>query len=124
VEAWYGRVWLAATAVEYSVSGEAAVVEVAPGRYLIALVDEDMIERFRRVVQDKVTFEKEGKWLGSIAEIDDIATLDPDNYPLLVTFKENDDPKSVRRVNPDDLAAVFGAGHSLRAITMEITDER
>jgi hypothetical protein len=61
---------------------------------------------------------------GSIAEIDDIATLDPDNYPLLVTFKENDDPKSVRRVNPDDLAAVFGAGHSLGAITMEITDER
>jgi hypothetical protein len=53
VEAWYGRVWLAATAVEYSVSGEAAVVEVAQGRNLIALVDEDVIERFRRAVQDK-----------------------------------------------------------------------
>ena len=34
-----------------------------------------------------------------------------------------DDPASVKRVDPDDLAASFGPGVSLRKITLTITDE-
>ncbi len=41
--------------------------------------------------------------------------------PLLVTFKDTNDPGSVVRVDSDDLAASFGAGYRLKAITAEIS---
>ena len=44
-------------------------------------------------------------------------------YPMLVTFGDLDDPTSVTLVNPDDLAASFGEGVTLRRITVEMTDE-
>ncbi len=45
------------------------------------------------------------------------------NYPLLVTFTDNRDPKTVTRVDPADLAKSFGPGVKLRRITLEITDD-
>jgi hypothetical protein len=45
------------------------------------------------------------------------------NYPMLVTFKDIKDPTSVELVDPDDLAASFGPGYRLRAITAQVTDE-
>jgi hypothetical protein len=44
-------------------------------------------------------------------------------YPMLVTFGDIKDPTSVKRVDPDDLSASFGAGVKLKAITVEITDD-
>jgi hypothetical protein len=41
----------------------------------------------------------------------------------LVTFGNISDPTSVQQVDPDDLAATFGAGYALRAVTLEITGE-
>ena len=45
-----------------------------------------------------------------------------EHYPLMVTFADVDDPTSVQRVDPDDLAATFGAGVRLKAVTLEIVD--
>jgi hypothetical protein len=45
------------------------------------------------------------------------------HYPLLVAFMDINDPNSVREVDPDNLAATFGPGVSLKRITLEITDE-
>lgn len=42
-------------------------------------------------------------------------------YPMLVTFGDLDDPTSVERVDPDDLASTFGDGFSLERITVQIT---
>jgi hypothetical protein len=44
-------------------------------------------------------------------------------YPMLVTFGDEADPTSVTLVDPDDLAATFGAGVKLRRITAELTDD-
>jgi hypothetical protein len=44
-------------------------------------------------------------------------------YPLLVTFTDINDPKTVKFVDPDDLSASFGPGVSLKSITLEITDD-
>ncbi|WP_198507666.1 hypothetical protein [Qipengyuania seohaensis] len=44
-------------------------------------------------------------------------------YPMLVTFEDLDDPTSVMRVDPDDLAATFGEGVSLKRITVAITQD-
>ncbi|MEY3623884.1 MAG: hypothetical protein RLZZ407_1443 [Pseudomonadota bacterium] len=47
----------------------------------------------------------------------------PENRPMLVTFKDIADPTSVVLVDPDDLAASFGAGYRLKAITVQVTDK-
>ena len=44
-------------------------------------------------------------------------------YPMLVTFGDIKDATSVKRVDPQDLSASFGAGVKLKAITVEITDD-
>ncbi|WP_206742029.1 hypothetical protein [Erythrobacter longus] len=43
--------------------------------------------------------------------------------PMLVTFDDLSDPTSVKRVDPDDLAASFGEGVSLSRVTIEATDQ-
>ena len=44
-------------------------------------------------------------------------------YPMLVTFGDLDDPTSVERVDPDELAATFGEGVRLKRITVQVTDD-
>lgn len=44
-------------------------------------------------------------------------------YPIMVTFSDEADPTSVLLVDPDDLAATFGEGVSLKRITVKLTDE-
>lgn len=41
-------------------------------------------------------------------------------YPMLVTFDDITKPETVREVDPEDLAAVFGEGVRLKAVTLEI----
>ncbi|WP_447971531.1 hypothetical protein [Nitrospira sp. M1] len=47
----------------------------------------------------------------------------PEYYPLLVTFTDIHDPTTVKKVESDDLTAMFGPGVTLKRITLEITDE-
>ena len=44
-------------------------------------------------------------------------------YPMLVTFADITDPTSVALVDPDNLAATFGEGTTLKRITVQITDD-
>ena len=43
--------------------------------------------------------------------------------PILVTFKDITDSTSIARVDPDDLAASFGTGYRLKAMTVQVTGE-
>ena len=47
----------------------------------------------------------------------------PDRLPMLVRFGDIADPKSVARVDPNNLAASFGPGVKLVRATIEITDD-
>lgn len=49
--------------------------------------------------------------------------LPRDAWPMLVTFDDVTTPETVREVDPEDLAAVFGEGERLQAVTLEITEE-
>jgi hypothetical protein len=51
------------------------------------------------------------------------AELPPDAYPILVWFRDINDPGSVEKVTPDDLAATFGPGYAVHNITAQITDD-
>ena len=42
---------------------------------------------------------------------------------MLVTFEDITKPETVREVEPEDLAAVFGEGVRLQAVRLEITEE-
>lgn len=43
---------------------------------------------------------------------------------MLVTFTNPADPKSVTRVDPNQLTASFGPGYALEAITVEVTKDK
>ena len=45
------------------------------------------------------------------------------NLPFLVRFRDINDPRTVERVDPYDLAATFGAGVKLAHATVQIVDE-
>lgn len=47
----------------------------------------------------------------------------PSGYPMLVRFKDVADPKSVERVDPDDMAKTFGKGVNIKQITVALTDD-
>jgi hypothetical protein len=47
----------------------------------------------------------------------------PSYYPIMVTFADMADPKSVTKIDPDNMAARFGKGVKLKRITVERTDD-
>ena len=108
--------------VSYSLIGEATVVEVLPGRYLFALISGSE-ERFAAAAKDRFKGMTRGEWLRQIPLQTEPVALTGDLIPTLVTFDDVSHPETVQRVNPDDLAAVFGEGVRLKAVTLEITDE-
>ena len=123
----HGRQPLSGSAVQYDITGEATVVEVAPGRYLFALLGEASTKELAMRVWREVMSEEQRrdprKAYRMIENLREAREVPPMEYPLLVTFTDINDPKSVKEVKPSNLAATFGAGYSLKSITLEITDE-
>jgi hypothetical protein len=46
-----------------------------------------------------------------------------DTWPLMVTFRDIRDPKSVEAIDPDNLATTFGQVYRLRRIIVELTND-
>lgn len=117
-----GGEFLSGTEVIYDLTGEAAVVEVLPGRYLFALLG-DSEERFAAAAKDRFQGLRRGEWMKEIPKQTEPVTLTGPLIPMLVTFTNINDPKTVALVDPADLEASFGPGVSLKAATLEITEE-
>lgn len=106
--------------------GEAVAVDLLGGRTLFALLDRngfDATEHFERYGGTSESFVANVTKLGRRDQRGRTAVLRPDNYPMLVTFRDIDDPTSVQAVEPANLAASFGPGVKLRRITLEITGD-
>lgn len=120
-----------------ALTGESVAVEIAPGRTLFTLLktvsnNDSFFLMSLRSLQPNCR-----QTYGSPEEctIDAMVSrlskagpgkpfiVKPDSYPMLVTFGDIDDPTSVERVDPDDLAATFGEGVKLKRITVELTDD-
>lgn len=115
-----------------SVRGEAVAVDVAPGQTLFALLRtnahfESMVglsmETLDPHFTDRYDVVATAARLAERDETGPPAVVDPENYPMLVTFTDIADPTSVAKVDPADLAASFGEGVKLRRITAELTDD-
>lgn len=128
--------------VSHRVRGEAVVVDLPDSRTLFALLRSDVdmdwasrvmfmlarqgvpdaedpfLARFNNLLKLKGTIELPRTW-------QDVAHRNEESaYPMLVTFDDLDEPTSVDRVDPENLAAKFGAGFSLKRITVELTDSK
>lgn len=113
--------------LHYEVRGEATVVDLGGGKYLFALINgaerrglavfggQAELPRFTNSLLPLVKT--------TAASRGESSEVPPIHRPLLVTFADIDDPASVTRVDPDDLAAHFGPGYALSSITLAITDE-
>jgi hypothetical protein len=126
----------------FSVRGEAVAVEVAAGRVLFALLAQppkrggdtawyqamlfgDAMRAGARP-EPQLTLPGNGQDVTAHAAIGQSrakVTVPSRLYPLLVTFGDIRDPKSVMRVDPGDLAATLGPGVRLKAITLQVTDD-
>jgi hypothetical protein len=116
-----GGEWLNGREVGYGMTGEAVVVEVPPGRYLLALLASE--ELFAAAAKDRFAGMRRGEWLRAIPGQTEPVALTDDLIPMLVTFDDITKPETVREVDPADLAAVFGEGVRLKAVTLENTEE-
>jgi hypothetical protein len=121
--------------VSTSVSGEAVIVDLGSRGMLFALLKD--VER---------PFVASGMWLASADNIVQSAfprvkgeegeqglalslqryarggektELSPDQLPLLVRFRDIDNPKTVERVDPHNLAASYGSGVYLKGAAIE-----
>ena len=106
-----------------SATGEAVVVDLGDGRFLFSLLNNAATLPFKPFIEH---------YKGDNTGIDVLRTLrsekpstelEIEQLPMLVTFSNLSDPKSVRKVNPYNLAATFGSGIKLDNVKLEITDE-
>jgi hypothetical protein len=117
-----GQMPASASAVSYKMNGEATVVEVAPGKYLFALLGDLETKELAARVWPGGGNDADTSWARNERRRES-KVLPPKLYPMLVSFKDITDPKSVFEVKPDDIASAFGPGYALKSITLEITDE-
>lgn len=118
--------------VTSKIIGEVTVVELSDGKYIFALLN-NPISLAKNTFKYLVLTEKEiksGKQYNRKYQyfkfwwVRDVMPVKPkSNYPTLITFEDINDPATVKLVDPNDLAATFGEGYSLKEMTLEITDE-
>lgn len=113
-----------ARGVRSQIRGEAVVVEIAPGRYLFALLggaDHWVYPAFG--LGQGLSYEESMRKLMKV-DHDTPSPLPVKDYPLMVTFTDITDPTTVTRVDPTNLAASFGPGVSLTAVTLAVTKDQ
>lgn len=118
-----------AGAVTRRLRGEAVDIGLPDGRHLFVLLTSPTISLESvagRLFSDLPHKPNAGPW-GSLSfalsRTREERVLSRELYPSFVTFDDIADPKTVRPVDPQDLAATFGPGVALKNVTLGITDE-
>ncbi|MGO7046243.1 hypothetical protein ACCT07_35135 [Rhizobium johnstonii] len=112
-------------------SGEAVVLELAPGRYIFALpksydgiateqVFRPPISRSGNAASLRQEIRAQNDHLERLRETREVPRS---AYPALVTFSDLSDPATAQKVDPVNLEASFGSGYRLVSIKLAITDE-
>lgn len=120
----------AAGKINMDVRGEAVAVDLPGGKVLFALLSlpgrtegaagfaEDAFRA--RIPPDDGGY---AQHLDALKQRHDIGVLPARAYPMLVTFGDLNNPKSVATVDPARLDANFGPGVALKRITVQITSD-
>ena len=117
--------WLPQTdGVTLRLKGEAVMVDLGRGRYLFSLLKHP--GRHNRIHSlPAYAYKATGRDIpkGGLKTTGGPIPVTDENIPLLVTFEDITDPASVKRVDPENLAATFGPGVKLKRITVETTQD-
>lgn len=113
------------------IKGEAVAVDLPGGRTLFALLKTNSGSLARlsmkaldpSFVSGSYDTVASARRLGNRKDMKESAVVPPEDYPMLVTFGDLGDPKSVELVDSDDLSASFADGVMLKSVTVEITDD-
>ena len=113
--------------LQFGARGEAAFVELPGTRYLFALLsggppDSGPQTNAVNIFKDRLP-QRGIERFAVLSKSRLKQDIPHSHYPLLVTFTDITDPKTVQQVEPENLAATFGPGVSLKRITLGITDE-
>jgi hypothetical protein len=120
---WFGGLDRMSSEVNARVRGEASFVEIAPGRFLFALFKDGEAFRTAEVFREASDNKETRPITARLESLRESRVVPPGRYPMLVTFDDIGDPKTVKLIDPANLAATFGPGFALKSITIEITDE-
>lgn len=108
-------------------SGEATVVEVAPGKFLFALLKGYSAETTIRIFAKRPLGTDHRREyipaLDRIATLRETRELPRSSYPILVTFDDVNSPATIKIVDPANLTASFGPGFFVGSIRIELTNE-
>jgi len=116
---------------DWSVKGEAVAVDLPGGHTLFALLKTTNGMRSDLATMSMAALDpafnndivESADRIAKRTGIRSPAPVAASDYPMLVTFADIADPRSVVAVDPANLAASFGPGVRLRGITVEVTDE-
>lgn len=115
--------------VSTQVHGEAAAVDLGAGRVLFALLSKPGRAEGANSYALDAFYAK--PWTGAdqyLHEVNemvhrrDVGVVPAKAYPMLITFGDLRNPKSVVEVDPTNLARSFGAGVVLKRVTVQMTD--
>ena len=125
---FFGVIWLDAPEWVSKMQGEAVVVALPDGKYIFALLSKSNNHEYTSDLATKTLYDttkrtRSKEAFRRVIKLKEPLTVPSNLYPLFVTFTDVNDPTTVQQVDPDDLAATFGEGYSLKSITLEITDE-
>jgi len=108
------------------VKGEAVVVDLGKRGVLFALLSKENDNDYG----DRIAFQEFPQLGGMKPEaiknypnIKAKNNLSFDKLPMLIRFRDINDPKTVEKVDPDNLKKSFGKGVKLVSATIEITDD-
>jgi hypothetical protein len=125
---WRLPIWLGESRPQWRLTGEAVAVDLPNGRVLFVLLkgaDGNVDYAGRGIWTTFRVMDRDAGPKGGPHELWPAVPVirEPITYPvpMLVTFGDMQDPKSVTRVDPDNLAASFGPGIRLKRITIEAT---
>ena len=125
---WENRFFKDGGALQSAIRGEAAVVDLGKGRFLFALLSHAGNSRYMAGLAPRIIVDRDGlAWsLEAITRAKGLSgrlEVPSKHFPMLVTFTDINDPKSVKEVDPANLGATFGMNYALKSITLEVTDE-
>jgi hypothetical protein len=108
-----------------SYSGEATIVDLGERGMLFALIGEGTKQIAAYALHEELGVRRADyeTLFPKIMRFRGVREVPRDHHPLLVTFTDISDPKTVQKVEPGNLAATFGPGVALGKITLEITEE-
>lgn len=121
-----------ASGAEAHIRGEAVAVDLPQDRTIFGLLktngisgNDNLAVMSMRALDPAFGYDlvATAKRLRSKSGVRTSAPVQPQDYPLFVTFEDLADPHTVRLIDPAQLAAVVGAGTRLVSIMVELTNE-